>query len=265
MDGHVTSRGGEAGARPAPAVRVALPARSLVLFDIDGTLLTAGEAPRRALEEALTAVYGTPGPVTSHDFSGKTDPQIVVELLEMGGLSRAEIEPLLACALEAYVDRLAVYLREDEDARLLPGVAELVPRLAAERRAALGLLTGNVLGGARVKLMHFGLWQHFALGAFGSDHADRNELPALAVARAEERWRLPFPPHRTFVVGDTPRDIAAGRAIGAVTVAVDTGRTTGHLAQHGPDHLFPHLADWRATLWPVLFGETLARDGGPDA
>jgi phosphoglycolate phosphatase len=241
------------------------PPGALVLFDIDGTLLTAGEAPRRALEEALVAVYGIPGPTAIHDFSGKTDPQIVLELLELAGFARPEIESRLAQALGAYVSRLAPHLRSDSAARLLPGIAELLPRLAREPRGALGLLTGNVLGGARVKLSHFGLWDYFAFGAFGSDHVERNCLPAVAVARAEERWGIHFAPERIFVVGDTPRDIEAGRAIGAVTVAVDTGRTTGRLAPHRPDHLFPDLAGWRSTLWPVLFGEPYGANGGPDA
>jgi phosphoglycolate phosphatase-like HAD superfamily hydrolase len=243
------SRAGGPASGSAPSV--------LVLFDIDGTLLTAGAAPRRALEDALTAVYGAPGPATSHDFSGKTDPQIVRELLALAGLPRPQVEAGLERALAAYVERLGPYLREDPAARLLPGVAELVPRLAGEPRAALGLLTGNVASGARVKLAHFGLWEHFALGAFGSDDGDRNRLPAVALERAHERWGVRFAPERVFVVGDTPLDIAAGRAIGAVTVAVDTGRHPGGLAAHAPDHLFQDLADWRSTLWPVLFEERL--------
>jgi phosphoglycolate phosphatase-like HAD superfamily hydrolase len=233
---------------------------ALVLFDIDGTLISAGDAPRRALEEALFAVYGTPGPATTLDFAGKTDPQIVRELLAIAGLPRERVEAGLSQALEAYVERLEPYLRDDPAARLLPGIADLVPRLAREPRAALGLLTGNVAPGARVKLARFGLWDHFALGAFGSDDGDRNRLPEVALGRAQERWGVRFPPQRIFVVGDTPLDIAAGRAIGAVTVAVDTGRPRGGLAAHAPDHLFDDLTDWRSTLWPVLFGEKLVLD-----
>ncbi|MFN2432891.1 MAG: haloacid dehalogenase-like hydrolase [Gemmatimonadota bacterium] len=236
----------------------------LLLFDIDGTLLTAGEAPRYALEEALRAVYGTPGPVTSHDFSGKTDPQIVRELLALAARPAAEVEAGLHRALEHYVSRLGAHLRGDPGARLLPGVSELVPRLAREPRAALALLTGNVAGGARVKLGRFGLWEHFATGAFGSDHAERNELPALAMARAEARWGVRFPLERTFVIGDTPLDVAAARAVGAVAVGVDTGRTTGLLAAQRPDHLLPDLSGWPSTLWPILFGEPLPA-GGRDA
>lgn len=258
MKARATSPEKRASARVGPAPWV------LVLFDIDGTLLTAGDAPRRALEEALTAVYGNPGPATTHDFSGKTDPQIILELLELGGLPRGEAEARLPQAFEAYLSRLGRYLTDDPGARLLPGIAELVPRLAREPRAALGLLTGNLAAGARLKLTHFGLWEHFALGAFGSDDIDRNRLPPLVVARAEERWGVSFPPARTFVVGDTPLDIAAARTIGAVTVAVDTGRRAGRLAAHAPDHLFPDLAEWRSMLWPVLFGEPLT-DGGSDA
>jgi phosphoglycolate phosphatase-like HAD superfamily hydrolase len=234
------------------------PPDALILFDIDGTLITAGDAPRRALEEALVAVYGTPGPATTLDFAGKTDPQIVRELLAIAGLPRERVEADLARALEAYVERLEPYLRNDPEACLLPGIGELVPRLAAEPRAALGLLTGNVASGARVKLSRFGLWDHFAFGAFGSDDGDRNRLPEVALGRAHERWGVRFPHDRIFVVGDTPLDIAAGRAIGAVTVAVDTGRRRGGLAAHAPDHLFEDLTEWRFGLWQVLFGEALS-------
>jgi phosphoglycolate phosphatase-like HAD superfamily hydrolase len=227
---------------------------ALILFDVDGTLLTAGDAPRRALEEAMTSVWGTAGPVTGHDFSGKTDPQIVRELLAREGLPADVVERGLERALELYVDRLFVHLREDPGAGILPGVGELVPALAREPRAALALLTGNVAAGARVKLGRFGLWTHFATGAFGSDDADRNRLPAVAIERARDRWGVAFPPERVFVIGDTPLDIAAGRAVGAVTIAVDTGRTRGRLSDHAPDHLLPDLSGWRTTLWPLLFG-----------
>ena len=237
----------------------------LVLFDIDGTLLHAGEAPRRALEEALEAVYGTAGPAPTHDFSGKTDPQIVLEVLELAGVPRGEAEARLPQALAAYVARLEDHLRDDPKARLLPGIAELVPQLARDPRAALGLLTGNMVRGARIKLSRFGLWEHFPLGAFGSDHVERNRLAAVALARAQAWWGHHFPRERVFVIGDTPLDIAAGRAIGAVTVGVDTGRTTGRLTEHAPDHLLADLADWPSTLWPVLFGEHFTRNGVPDA
>lgn len=235
---------------------------ALLLFDVDGTLLTAGEAPRRALAEAMTAVWGTPGPVTDHDFSGKTDPQIVRELLAREGLPGDVVERGLERALDLYVDRLLVHLRDDPEAGLLPGVAELVPALAREPRAALALLTGNVAAGARVKLGRFGIWTHFATGAFGSDDAERNRLPAVALERARARWGVAFPPERVFVIGDTPLDIAAGRAVGAVTVAVDTGRSRGRLSEHGPDHLLPDLAGWRTTLWPILFGPAAPAGAG---
>jgi phosphoglycolate phosphatase len=231
--------------------------RILVLFDIDGTLLTAGEAPRRSLQEALTLVYGSPGPAATHDFSGKTDPQIVRELLELAGVPWQQAEAGLNRVLDVYVDRLASYIRDDPGARLMPGVDELILHLARDTRAALGLLTGNLARGARIKLERFGLWSHFGVGAFGSDHAERNRLPAVAVARAQEHWGIGFPPQRTFVIGDTPLDIAAGRAIGAVTVGVDTGRAPGNLERHAPDHFLPDLSGWRTSLWPILFGERL--------
>lgn len=217
----------------------------LILFDIDGTLLTAGGAPRRAFRRALTEFFGTEGAAATDDFSGKTDPQIVYDLMTAAGFGDDHIAERIAALFERYVARLADELEKEDGHRLLPGVAELVPRLAEDPRIVLGLVTGNVESGARLKLDHFGLWDRFRVGAFGSDDRERDRLPPIAVARARELTGRSFAGEEVVVVGDTPADIRCARAAGAIAIAVATGppgRDT--LAASEPDFLLDSLEAW---------------------
>jgi phosphoglycolate phosphatase len=216
--------------------------KRLVLFDIDGTLLSAGRAARESVLAALTEVYGWTGSGSSHDFSGKTDPQIIRELIrDSVGEDRCEAQLLRA---------LAFYLAELER-RLTteavvpkPGVGSLLRRLAAEPGVTLALLTGNLERGARLKLEPPGFNGFFPFGAFGSDSADRYELPAIAVARARERTGHEFSGKSVVVVGDSVHDVGCGRALGVRAVAVATGPTSAErLAAEKPDVLLESFAD----------------------
>lgn len=226
----------------------------LLLFDVDGTLVSARGAGRRAIGRALEAVYGVTGPLATYDFRGKTDPQIVLDLMGSAGLAREGIEAGLPRFYARYVEDL-----RDEIGRggveVMPGIAELVGRLAASPGTLLGLLTGNIEGGARIKLEPTGLLPHFRVGAYGSDEADRAKLPALAVRRAQALAGEPLVPKRVVVIGDTPLDIACARAFGACAVSVATG---GHrveeLAAHRPDFLFADFADVGTVLAALLDG-----------
>ena len=219
--------------------------RRLILFDVDGTLVDAGGAGKRALGEALLAVYGRTGAIEGFRMGGRTDPEIVRELLCGAGMPLEEVE--------AGLDALwADYLRRLEDAvggggvRALPGTAALLERVEARGApTVLGLLTGNLAEGARIKLEAAGLgFRRFAVGAFGSDHWRRTELPAVAAARARERTGTEFRGKEIVIVGDTPFDISCGAHLGVRTVAVATGRhSAAELASCGPDHLFEDLAD----------------------
>lgn len=193
----------------------------LVLFDIDGTLLSGGPA-RDAFLVALVEVFGTAGPIDRWEFSGKTDPQIARELLAEAGIGRGRVERRLPALWGRYLEELEARLPACPT-RALPGVADLLARLDGEPGVAAALLTGNLAGGARLKLESAGLGHRFPVGAFGSDHPARNELPAIAVGRAEAHWGRRFAAREVVVVGDTPRDVACGRAHGARTVAVATG------------------------------------------
>ncbi len=225
--------------------------RRLLLFDIDGTLLSAGGAPRRAFRCALAEHFGTEGEAATDDFSGKTDPQIVYDLMRRAGFGDDHIEERIAALFAHYLEGLETELETETRHRLYPGVAEMIPTLAADPRILLGLVTGNVERGAELKLGHFGLWEHFAVGAFGSDHPDRDELPAIAVRRASRRVGRSFDGSDVVVIGDTPADVRCARAVGAVAVAVATGRPTREeLAAARPDLLVESLVDW-----PELLGE----------
>ena len=224
--------------------------RRLVLFDVDGTVLSGGPA-REAFFVALGAVFGTAGPIDGWEFSGKTDPQIARELLTEAGIEPARIDESLPAVWVRYLAEMEARLL-DSPTRALPGVAELLGGLG-ERAAATALLTGNVAGGARLKLDSAGLGGWFPVGAFGSDHEVRNELPAVAIRRAEVHWGARFPAGEVVVVGDTPRDVACGQAHGTRTVAVATGRfDVDALEGTGADVVLESLQETDRALHAIL-------------
>ena len=230
----------------------------LILFDIDGTLLWTDGAGRRAIQRALLDEMGTAGPIDRYRFDGKTDPQIVRELLTLAGHPEAEAEERISAVCRRYVGLLAAELAQPaKTTRLLPGVADLLAALEpheAAGRALVGLLTGNLEGGAALKLRAAGLDPaRFAVGAFGSDSARRPDLPAIAVERAARRTGRRFAGADVVIVGDTPDDVACGRPIGARTVAVATGfYDEVQLRAAGAVHVFAHLADTRAVTGALL-------------
>jgi phosphoglycolate phosphatase-like HAD superfamily hydrolase len=225
-----------------------------VLFDIDGTLLSAGGVSSRALVDALMETFGAVGPLAGYDYSGKTDPQIVRELMRGAGFSDEEIEALRETALERYRSRLLELLRP-EHVVSLPGVGPLLEALAATTGVTLGLLTGNLEPCARAKLAPLDANRHFPFGAFGSDHEDRYRLPALAVARARELTGREFAGKRVVIVGDSVHDVLCGRGLGVRAVAVATGRTPSRrLAAESPDALLDDFSQTEAALRAILEG-----------
>jgi phosphoglycolate phosphatase-like HAD superfamily hydrolase len=215
----------------------------LVLFDVDGTLLLARGAGRRALGRALVDVFGTAGDLDGYDLRGTTDTKLVHDVLGATGLARARVEADLPRCFEAYARHLTQEIGDGAGVALLPGIAALVPRLHAGG-ALLGLLTGNTEAGARIKLGPTGLWPYFRTGAYGSEHSDRRCLGPLAASRAALLAGCEFPPERVVVVGDTTHDVDCARAFGAVAVAVATGQVPREdLARAAPDHLFDDFSD----------------------
>ena len=210
--------------------------RRLLLFDIDGTLITSGGAGEWALRDAMKSRFGIEEDLSGILLAGATDKKIAVAMLEKHGLDPSAEN--IAALLDEYLFHLESRIPRHQG-RVLPGMVELLKVLSSREEAVLALLTGNVVRGAEIKLTHYGVWHHFEFGAFADDHHDRNELGKFAQARDIERYGIDFPSERIYVIGDTPRDIECGRAIGAKTVAIATGHySLQELAAHAPDFLF---------------------------
>jgi len=222
----------------------------LVLFDIDGTLLSSHGAGRRAMEAALIEVFGSSG-APGYRYDGKTDRQIVRDLMRGQGHDDATINARMPQVVEAYVAGLRRELAAPHTrVEALAGVMALLDALRREAHCVVGLLTGNLEPGAEHKLTAAGIaYDRFAVGAFGSDHEVRAELPAVAQRRARERLGLHVEGRAIVIIGDTPSDIHCGRPIGARAIAVATGHyTVDALASHDPDAVFNDLADTEAVL-----------------
>jgi len=226
----------------------------LVLFDIDGTLLLTDGAGRRAIHRALLEIFGATGP-EDHRFDGKTDPQIVRELMRAVGHADEHIDSRMRELFGLYVTCLREELRDPEHrAAPLPGVIALLDKLAERDDVALGLLTGNLVDGSRAKLEAVGIDPDiFVLGAYGSDHEHRPELPAIAQRRAREVLGIDIPGRDVVVIGDTPADVECGRDIGARAIGVATGRYSPDvLAAHGAAAVFSDLSNTEAVLQAIL-------------
>jgi phosphoglycolate phosphatase-like HAD superfamily hydrolase len=235
----------------------------LVLFDIDGTLLSASGASARALEAALVETFGATGPVSSFDYSGKTDPQIVRELLQGAGAADAEIAACLPLVLGRYHARLRGSLRADQIVPK-PGVAALLGALARTEGVSLGLLTGNLEPCARLKLAPLDANRFFPFGAFGSDHEDRYRLLPVALERARSATGIAFEGGEVVIVGDSIHDVLCGRDYGARAVAVATGKTPAErLAEVGADAVLADFEDTAAALRAILDdGRAMAAKAG---
>jgi len=256
------SEGGGGGRKPAPAALTDAPSRPrrytcgavdrLALFDIDCTLIDTHGAGGRAIMRAMTETYGRWGPLEDYSYHGRTDPQIVRDLVLKAGVSEEEVEAGLDDCLDLYVRLLRGEVR-DGSVEVLPGVRELLAALDADRRVMVGLLTGNLIGGAGVKLGPTGLVGFFNVGAYGSDSSHRPDLVEVAVRRAGELVGRRFAGKEVAVIGDTPADVTCGAALGAKAIAVATGiHDRDELAAHGPDYLFDDLSDWRGVYAAIL-------------
>lgn len=225
----------------------------LVLFDIDGTLLREGVAPKLAFARALRETYDTTGPVSGFRFAGMTDPQCVVEIMRMAGLPEELILRRRDECLQRYVEHLAVEMREHGGARIFPGVRELLARLHERDDVLVGLLTGNIARGARLKLSRWNLEPYFRFGAFGDDNEDRSALARIALEKAQVLLGRPMSGGETTVVGDTPRDVECARSIGARAVVVATGQVSREeLEAADPDALLDSFEDQEASLGAIF-------------
>jgi phosphoglycolate phosphatase-like HAD superfamily hydrolase len=214
--------------------------KTLILWDIDGTLLESGGAGMAALRLGLCDAFGIAGTLDGIEFAGRTDRWIIRRIFERFGI---EPEPLnFSRYVDAYIGRLPSVMRE-RSARILPGVASILGSAAGRSGVSQGLLTGNLRRGAETKLGFHGLWGHFPVGAFADDSEARNDLGPHALRRAREHWGVDFPLERVWIVGDTPHDIACARAFGARVLAVATGSSSAsELSALGPDATMADLS-----------------------
>ncbi len=190
-----------------------------VFFDIDGTLLHVDGAGRRAFSRAIETVFGWQDTIEYIQFAGATDLDVLHRIAKVQGGTLTE------SGIRKFFDQLPAELANtahEGDATLFSGVRELIERLAAHPDAHLGLITGNEERCARIKLSLFGLDPHFAFGAYGHEHGDRIEIARLADQRLLELLPPDTRPRR-YLLGDTPSDIAAARAIDATAIGVATG------------------------------------------
>jgi phosphoglycolate phosphatase len=221
----------------------------LILFDIDGTLVMTQGAGRAATSLAMRDVFGTDAGLDTHHFGGKTDWRTLHELLAERAYSPDELRgfiPAYQTAIGGHLERII------GNYAVTPcvGTHDLITELRQRNAPTLGILTGNVSTTAPVKLRAGGFdpaW--FPVGAFGNEALERDDLPALALERAEKLTGRKIAPEQVVIIGDTPWDISCARALGAVAVGVLTGFTSREvLAATNPDYLLDDLSQFLGTV-----------------
>ena len=223
-----------------------MPAKRLLLFDIDGTLVNTGGAGVESLKATVRNRFRTEDDLRDIEVAGKTDRAIIHDILRKYRVDPTE-ENITSFARE-YINGLPLSLSRAHG-RVLPGIQQLLERLKPQSHIVLALLTGNLQQGAKLKLQHYGLWKFFEFGAFADDHHDRNELGAFAKKRAQLKHGHDFDAADIDVIGDTNHDVACGNAFGARTIAVATGSwSRERLKGCAPDFLFDDLSDTDAVI-----------------
>lgn len=219
--------------------------KKLLLFDIDGTLMTSKGATRKSNSLAIKDAFGVDVDVTNHPFGGKTDWQILGEVLAPFGILRDEIGEKMHLYEKAFAKHLA-YVIKDFDVQTLPGALEVVAAMVAREDVLVGLVTGNTSLTAPVKLAAAGFNpEDFVVGAFGNESDDRNDLPRLALDRAITLTKQDILPADVLIIGDTLKDVDCARAIGAKVVTVFTGfEARENIINAQPDYMLEDLTQF---------------------
>jgi phosphoglycolate phosphatase len=226
--------------------------KKLVLFDIDGTLLTMNAINRSVLVDALKEVYGTAGSAGTHNFAGKMDCNIIYEVLQSAGLGENEIAEKFNQAKDTYIEMFRTQAKPS-DVLLMEGIRELLQELSGRTELMLGLLTGNFEASGRHKLLLPEINHYFPFGAFADDASSRNELPAVAVEKARQLTGRTFFNHDIIIIGDTEHDIACARVLNAKSIAVATGTySREELKKHHPHVLYENLGRTDVVLGEIL-------------
>jgi phosphoglycolate phosphatase-like HAD superfamily hydrolase len=231
----------------------------LVLFDIDGTLLSTY---RKGWEEPFTSAIevsfremNIPVKIDASRYraGGKTDPQIIWELLDGNNVSEEDFNKAMPQIQRRYLRSLRDKVKGPQHVQLKPGIKELLADLETRKELLLGLLTGNFEEGARWKLETHKLNRYFTLGAFGDGTKIRADLPPRAVAEAKRLTGQEFKGKEIVIIGDTPNDVLCGKPLGVRTIAVATSNyTLEQLQAESPDYLFADLTDKTKVLSALL-------------
>ena len=221
-----------------------------ILFDLDGTLVNTCGAGNRALEKTFFELYGTPHAMDDIDCAGKTDPAIIREIFR-ACLDRDCAPEEMERVQKKYLGRLKGECEKTEYV-VMKGIPELLGALK-KLDVSMGLGTGNLEKGAKIKLARSGLNPFFAFGGFGSDSESRPELLRIAFEKARKHSRKNIRPEHTYVVGDTERDIRAAREAEFKVISVATGHTSARtLKKHKPDFFLEHFEDMGRFMQIIL-------------
>ncbi|GIW46518.1 MAG: hypothetical protein KatS3mg078_0395 [Deltaproteobacteria bacterium] len=213
----------------------------LILFDIDGTLLISGGASIRAINRVFKNMFGIENAMEGIKPDGKTDPLILRELF-IKNLKRDFSKEEADRVFKEYLFFLEKEIITSKSLRIMPGITQLIKTLSQKQDTAIGIATGNIEEGARIKLRHSGLEHYFRFGGFGSDSESREKLIRIAIERGRKLFNHTRR-ERVFVVGDTPFDIISAKAVGAEVIAVATGSyTVEDLKRYKPDFVFKNLS-----------------------
>ena len=199
--------------------------KKLVLFDLEGTLVYTGEAGRKALTKAITQLYGKEPKFDHSLISGRTDLDnfaLVYQLIKGKKPSQTEIKKIRQKYAELLISEVEKSCKQKKY-KLVTGIKKLLTKLSQEKEVALGLGTGNIEEGAKIKLAPSGLLKYFTFGGYGEDGHTREEMLKAAIKRAEKKFKTKFTPDQIYVVGDTHRDVLAAKACGYHSAAVMCG------------------------------------------
>jgi len=226
----------------------------LLLFDIDGTLISTRGIPRTAMFEALVERFGTFNYDDAFNFSGRTDWEIVEHLLTYADIDIEITDQLVHAILKDFVRHLSDKLHNGFQPVIYPGIVELLEKLGQREDVKLGLVTGNVKDGARLKLTLAKLDKYFAVGGFGDDSNNRNDLPPLAIRRAQEHYRTSFTKQDIWIIGDSVHDVICAKVNQLRSLAVATGWTSYQdLYAQKPEYLLQDFSDVTTAL-SILLG-----------
>jgi phosphoglycolate phosphatase-like HAD superfamily hydrolase len=224
-------------------------AKKLLLFDVDGTLILTGGVAVGLMTEVISEVAAISVSWSLTDFVGNTDQNIIRTLLHRNGIGEAGIPDMAESIVKIYLDRLKVEMTKDGVIRVLPGVKQLLPILKQDQRFSLGLLTGNMLTAAQIKLSVDQLFEYFPIGAFGDDALKREQLPPFAIQRAQKYYGHFFNKKDIWIIGDSINDIRCAHSNHLKCLAVASGHTPkSELSAFHPTALVDDLSDTDAVL-----------------